>query len=185
MTLAAPQDQLLQQFNYCKLDPSCTLAIFKGLQYQWRHHVSKVMVLREHLSFLKTLAESITMYLLKVELNTLILPEGVKETPKCKPMGFGNDYYKRNNFTTGALVQWVELSCLSQLTRVRVPSLAFASDRYPPPQKPMGTLERFCEIRDWGSSLGSSHSRWCSSGSGELPELFLVGWTIAGAKRHP
>ncbi|GKD43037.1 hypothetical protein Tco_1267682, partial [Tanacetum coccineum] len=29
-----------------------------------------------------------------------------------------------------------------------------------------------------GSSLDSSHSRWCSFGSGELPELFLVGWTM-------
>ncbi|GKA32892.1 leucine-rich repeat domain, L domain-like protein [Tanacetum coccineum] len=45
--------------------------------------------------------------------------------------------------------------------------------------------KKLCGIRDQGSSLGSSHSRWCSSGPGELPELFLVGWTMAGAKRHP
>ncbi|GJY80005.1 hypothetical protein Tco_0492756 [Tanacetum coccineum] len=55
----------------------------------------------------------------------------------------------------------------------------------PASAKPMGTLERLCGIRDRGSSLGSSHSRWCSSGPGELPELFLVGWTMAGAKKHP
>ncbi|GJW28149.1 hypothetical protein Tco_0045024 [Tanacetum coccineum] len=48
----------------------------------------------------------------------------------------------------------------------------------------MGTLERLCGIRDRGSSLGSSHFRWCSSGPGELPELFFVGWTMAGAKKH-
>ncbi|GKA08482.1 zinc finger, CCHC-type containing protein [Tanacetum coccineum] len=28
-------------------------------------------------------------------------------------------------------------------------------------------------------------SRWCSSGPGELSELFFVGWIMAGAKRHP
>ncbi|GKD03654.1 hypothetical protein Tco_1178628, partial [Tanacetum coccineum] len=54
----------------------------------------------------------------------------------------------------------------------------------PTSAKPMGTLERLCGIKDRGSNLGSSHSRWCSSGPGELLELFLVGWTMAGAKRH-
>nr|GEW02017.1 putative reverse transcriptase domain-containing protein [Tanacetum cinerariifolium] len=49
----------------------------------------------------------------------------------------------------------------------------------------MGTLERLCGIRNRGSSLDSSHSRWCSSGPEELSELFRVGWTMVGAKRHP
>nr|GEX65667.1 photosystem I P700 apoprotein A2, chloroplastic [Tanacetum cinerariifolium] len=48
----------------------------------------------------------------------------------------------------------------------------------------MGTLKRLYGIKDRGSSLGSSHSRWCSSGQGELPELFLMGWTMSGAKTH-
>ncbi|GKC21152.1 hypothetical protein Tco_1023302 [Tanacetum coccineum] len=31
----------------------------------------------------------------------------------------------------------------------------------------------------------TAYSRWCPTGSGELPELFLVEWIMADAKRHP
>ncbi|PWA97312.1 PGG domain-containing protein [Artemisia annua] len=42
----------------------------------------------------------------------------------------------------------------------------------------------------WNKSSGvrvltRAHSSCCPTRPGELPELFLVGWTMAGAKRHP
>ena len=88
-------------------------------------------------------------------------------------------------FTNGALVQW----CWSTLA-VNWPKFK---------SHPWHLLHISTYLRKtyehtgetlWNKSSGvrvlaRAHSSWCPTRPGELSELFLVGWIMAGAKRHP